>query len=318
MPIATAANAPTLFIVFNLGSGRGDADAARATIESGCAAAGRGVRIFAVDQPQRLPALVTDAVAAAQAVGGIVVAAGGDGTINAVAQVAHRAGCAFGVLPHGTFNYFSRTHGIPAPTEESLQMLLAGTPQPVQVGLVNDRLFLVNASLGLYVRLLQERETFKAQLGRSRLVAMASALVTLLRGYRMLDLRIVFRGEERAIRTPTLFVGNNALQFQQVGMAEAQALEQGELGAVALQPLGRLAMLKLALRGAFGRLGDADEVCSFSFKSLQVKPARGKPGRRVRVATDGEVGWLQMPLTFRVAPEPLWLVKPAAADTTAP
>ncbi|MCK7495945.1 MAG: acylglycerol kinase family protein [Comamonadaceae bacterium] len=43
-----------------------------------------------------------------------VVAVGGDGTLNTVAQAAHAAGCAMGVVPQGTFNYFARTHGIPA------------------------------------------------------------------------------------------------------------------------------------------------------------------------------------------------------------
>jgi len=308
--------APPLFVVLNAGSGRGDANEARETIESGCHAAGRPLRVFAAGHPSQLAALAREAVDAARAAGGVVVVAGGDGTINAVAQLAHRAGCAFGVLPQGTFNYFSRAHGIPPDTGEALQVLLQGEVQPVQVGQVNERLFLVNASLGLYARLLEDREAFKAKFGRSWLVAMGSALVTLLRGYRMLALRIAFRGEMRELRTATLFVGNNALQFRQAGMPEAQALEQGELGAVALRPLGRLSLLGLALRGALGRLGEADDVISFSFKTLQVAPARGTAARRVRVATDGEVGWLRMPLDFRVADEPLWLVKLPPDDAT--
>jgi diacylglycerol kinase family enzyme len=56
------------------------------------------------------------------------------------------------VLPQGTFNYFSRTHGIPLDTTDATRALLAGMIRPVQVGLLNDRVFLVNASLGLYPR----------------------------------------------------------------------------------------------------------------------------------------------------------------------
>ena len=70
----------------------------------------------------------------------IVVAAGGDGTINAVAQAALGRDCTFGVLPKGTFNYFSRTHGIPADTGEGMKVVLQGSAQPVQVGLVNNHL----------------------------------------------------------------------------------------------------------------------------------------------------------------------------------
>ena len=51
----------------------------------------------------------------------------------------------------------------------------------MQVGLLNDRPFLVNASLGLYPQLLEDREAFKQKFGRSRLVALWSGLVTLMR-----------------------------------------------------------------------------------------------------------------------------------------
>ena len=79
-----------------------------------------------------------------------MVAACGDGTINTVAQAALGSGCAFGVLPQGAFNYFSRTHGIPSDTAAALKVLLAGHCQPAQLGSVGDRAFLVNAILGLY------------------------------------------------------------------------------------------------------------------------------------------------------------------------
>ena len=42
----------------------------------------------------------------------ILVAAGGDGTIAAVASAAHAEGKPMGVIPQGTFNYFGRTYGI--------------------------------------------------------------------------------------------------------------------------------------------------------------------------------------------------------------
>ena len=107
------------------------------------------------------------AVEQAMAQGGAVVAAGGDGTINAVAQEAHDAGCPMGVLPQGTFNYFSRTHGIPTETTEAIRALMSSRVEPVQVGLVNENVFLVNASLGLYPALLEDREQFKQRFHQS-------------------------------------------------------------------------------------------------------------------------------------------------------
>ncbi len=302
-----------LFIVLNAGSGFDDADEARQTIEAACAAAGRRYRIFLIDGPDRVKPLAREAVERARAAGGVVVVAGGDGTINAVAQATLGSGCAFGVLPQGTFNYFSRTHGIPRDTAEAMKNLLTEQPRPVQVGLVNERVFLVNASLGLYAELLEERETYKSRYGRSRFIAFFAALLTAMRGHQKWRLRMAWHGQERDIRTPTLFVGNNALQMQQVGIPEAEALENGQLAAIALKETGPIALLGLLVRGAMGRLGKADQVVSFPFESMTVKPARTRGPRRLKVATDGEIGYMEMPLLFRVAPEPLWLIRPEVA-----
>ncbi len=316
---ADSAAPPPLFIVFNIGSGHGDAAAARAAITDACAAAGRSVKLMVVDDPKRIGHVAREAVRLARDVGGIVVAAGGDGTINAVAQATLGSGCAFGVLPQGTFNYFSRTHGIPADTAAAMQVLLFEAAAPVQVGLVNEQLFLVNASLGLYPTLLEDREAWKRQLGRSRLVAFGAGLLTLLRGARSLRLHIEVQGQMRDVRTPTLFVGNNALQLAQLGFPEAQAVERGELAAITLRPVGRLRILGLVLRGALGQLGDADQVTSFSFRELVVRRARALGRRSVKVATDGEITWQSQPLRFRVSREPLLLIRPAGPTTpTAP
>ncbi len=301
-----------LYIVFNLGAGHGDADAVRNTITEACRAAGRPVQLLDVDDPGRLAEIARQAVQAAQAHGGVVVAAGGDGTINTVAQATLGSGCDFGVLPQGTFNYFSRTHGIPADPQQAMQVLLTAQAQPVQVGLVNDRVFLVNASLGLYPRLLEDREAWKRQLGRSRLVAFGAGLMTLLRGHRSLQLALDVQGSQRLLRTPTLFIGNNALQMEQLGLPQAQAIDAGALAVVALRPVGRLALLGLLLRGALGRLGEADQVINFGCQRLTVLPSWRWSRRGMKVATDGEVQRMRLPLQFSVSPTPLQLIRPAA------
>ncbi len=298
-----------LFIVLNKGSGSDDATEVRRTIEGVLREAGRPFELLLADGGKALNRCADDAVLRASRRGGVVVAAGGDGTINTVAQAVLRSGCPFGVLPQGTFNYFSRLHGIPADTAQATRLLLEGHVEPVQVGLVNERVFLVNASVGLYPQLLEDREAFKARYGRSRVAALFAALQTLLGAHRSLRLHVSARGQDRDLRTLTLFVGNNALQLEQVGLPQAQALSQGQLAAVVLKPVGRLALLWLLLRGAFGRLGEADAVSSFAFRRLVARPpllAR----RRIKVATDGEVNWMQTPLEFSISPQPLRLLKP--------
>lgn len=337
---AASAGAPPpadgpLFVVMNAGSGRHDAAQTRALIEHRAAEAGRPCQVDLVDRRRPIDRVAAEAAARAADAGGVVVAVGGDGTLNAVAQAVLARGCAFGVLPQGTFNYFGRTHGISQEAGEALDALLAGQARPVQVGRVTDergeRIFLVNASVGLYPQLLEDREAYKRQFGRTRLVALWSALVTLMREHRQLQLRIRWNGEvvgdaageraaadgppaERVLRTPTLFVGNNRLQMEQIGIAEAAQLDHGRLVAIALRPVGSLTMLGLLLRGAFGRLGEAEEVLSVALTGMTVRHAAAYGPRRMKVATDGEVLWMRAPLTFEVHPRPLWLVRPPQPD----
>jgi diacylglycerol kinase family enzyme len=271
---------------------------------------GRPYRVETIDEGHALADAVARAADWAVAQGGAVVASGGDGTLNAVAHAVLQAGCPMGVVPQGTFNYFARAHGIPTEPEAALRQLLASRAQPVQFGLMNEHIFLVNASLGLYPQLLQDREAFKRQFGRTRLNALIAALGTILREHRYWTLELDLSGKEWVVRTSTLFVGNNVLQLAQVGLPQSEAVAQGALAAVMVRPVGRLAMLGLALRGALGSLGDADSVIDFAFRRMTVRPARGAPVRRVRVAIDGEVLTLHTPLTFQVGPTPLMLLMP--------
>ena len=301
--------APLIFII-NAASGSSDGDAKRVVIEDALRAAGRQGDVRFV-RPDALAQEARAAAATALATRSAVVAVGGDGTINAVAQAAHAAGCAMGVVPLGTFNYVARTHGIPTEPAEAAQMLIHAVPVPVQVGTVNGHVFLVNASLGLYPALLEDRETYKARFGRSRWVAMGAACMTLLRGHRQLRLLIDEGGEVREVRTPTLFVGNNRLQLEQVGVNlsahPARVLDDGRIAAVMLKPIGTLTMAWLMLRGAMGSLGEADSVESFAFQRMVVQPRR----RKIKVAFDGEIARMRTPLEFRVAAQPLYLLKPS-------
>lgn len=296
-----------LFIVMNAGSGDKDAAKREAAVREVLNRAGRPHHIWRVTDSRELPQLARHAVDLAKRQNGIVVAAGGDGTINAVAQAVLAGGCRFGVLPQGTFNYFSRSHGIPPDPAQAAEILLHGVVRPVQAGLVNGRFFLVNASVGLYPKLLENREIDKQKFGRTRLVALFSALMTLLRRQRQLALSLEEGGEREVMRISTLVVENNPLQLEEVGLPEADAVQQGELAAIVVRARGIPQMLSLLARAALGRLAEADTVSDFSFTSLTVRTPHPKP---IKVATDGEINWLVPPLVFRVAPHPLLLVVP--------
>ncbi|MBI1181158.1 MAG: diacylglycerol kinase [Alphaproteobacteria bacterium] len=310
MPDITVDSHTKFFILLNAGSGRQDADDKQALIDRILSEGGRAHQVILIEKPERILETAREAIALARDAGGAVVVAGGDGTINAVAPLVMGSGCAFGVLPQGTFNYFCRSHGIPTDFEESVRALLTARAVPVQIGLVNDRPFLVNASLGLYPELMEERERFKQAHGRSRLNAFIASVPTLLRHHRQLHLRIESQGITQEVHTPTLFVGNNRLQLEQIGYPFAEEVDEGHLAALRLMPTSPPAMLWLLMLVAAGRLGEADNVINFTFRSITVTPSRFSRATRMKVALDGEIMWFDTPLEFRVAPQPLYTLIP--------
>ena len=295
------------FIVLNNGSGRHEDGEVEATIREGLRQGGRHFEVLPVSEGKELPGVAAKAVTQAREAGGIVVAAGRDGTLNAVARAVLGSGLPFGILPQGTFNYFGRAFGISQDTHTAIECLLDAVIEPVHVGLVNDQPFLVNASLGLYPDLLEDREAWKQRFGRSRVVALGAALASLAGAHRQLRLQLEYQGKTRSLRTPTLVVDNNSLQLEHIGIDEVDEIKRGRLVAMTAREVSTLTLYGLLVRGLLSRMGDAENVISFGFENMTVR-MRGR--RRIKVAMDGEIVWMRAPLTFRVAPDRLPLLVP--------
>ena len=306
---AEKAAAGEWFIVLNPGSGAEEAHGKRELIETTLAGTGRRYRFIPVGAGGMLVACQL-AAQWASAAGGVLVAAGGDGTINCAAQAALQHRCPLAVLPFGTFNLFARDHGMPEDPAEAILALQDAWPQQVQVGTVNQRVFLANAAVGLYPKLLEDRETIKEQMGkRRRWIALMACLVSLVRWRSQMRLEAELDGTLMRLRTPSLFVCNNRVQLERLGIDPevVATVGEGRLAALVTHPVGLAAKLKLVLRAAMGRLGDALEIDSYSLRSLGVST---RSAQRLKVATDGEVQWMQLPLRFAVSPRPLTLMVP--------
>ncbi len=228
----------------------------------------------------------------------LVVAGGGDGTIAGVAARLADTGRLFGVLPLGTFNFFARRFDVPLDVDGALDVLTAGRAERVDVGEVNGRIFLNNASIGLYPAVLEKRETAYRRLGRSRALAYASVALALLRPPGLLTLEMEIDGQRLARRTPLLFVGANGYQMESFAIPGRECVRLAHLAAYITRPLGAVALSKLALRAFFRGLHGAPELEVVCARELHVRLRRP----RVRVALDGELVTLAGPLTFRRRP----------------
>lgn len=237
-----------------------------------------------------------------------LIAAGGDGTVGAVAAAAAGAGATFGVLPLGTLNHFARDAGIPADLDAAAAVIAAGHVRLLDVGEVNGRVFVNNASLGLYPRLVWERETGQRR-GRGKWTAFAIGLVTTWRRYRTVTVRMTLDGREHVRRTPFVFIGNNAYCVEGLRMGARTALDRGQLSLYVAPHCGRFEILALPFQALAGRLTAAVTFESFLTSQVSIETAR----RHVSVALDGEVTIMRPPLHYRIRPAALRTLVPAPA-----
>lgn len=254
---------------------------------------------------------IKNAVAAAKADGGTVIAAGGDGTIRSVAQHAAEAGVPFGVVACGTFNFFARSHHIPEDLEEAFRLALTGDIRDVRLGFINGQYFLINANLGLYARSIRERESSIKRFGRDRLVVILSTMKSLLSRHRHFDVHLDTPTKRTHVKTMSIFIGNNALQLRNLSVNVARCMKHELLAAVVLKPVSRWDMLRIFFRGIAKTLENEERLDMFCVNTLTIKLKK----RKTLVALDGEMFTMTSPLEIESRPGALRMRLPPKIAT---
>ena len=239
----------------------------------------------------------------------VIVAAGGDGTINSVAATVLDADKILGVLPLGTLNHFAKDLGIPVELEAAARTIIAGHTTEVDVAEVNNRIFLNNSSLGLYPMIVREREK-RQRLGFGKWPAFFWATIQALRRYPLLDVRLRVNDELLHRTTPFVFVGNNEYAMDLFNIGARNRLDKGVLSIYITQRTSRLKLITLALRAVIGRLRNDKDF--LELRSNEVKIATRH--KRLRVAFDGEIEVMKPPLEYRIRSRALRVIVPEEAE----
>jgi len=250
----------------------------------------------------------TDAARDASARASIVVAAGGDGTVSSVAAGIIDSPAALGVLPLGTLNHFAKDLGIPHALREAVEVVAGGDIARVDVGRVNDRIFINNSSIGVYPDIVQMREELRRQ-GYRKWTAMAVATLRVLKDDPTMTVSLDLDGHARTWRTPFVFVGNNEYAIEGLRLGARTGLDHGKLF-VYLSPRTRTRDLPALVAKAM--VGRARQSGAFEIvAATEVRLATRRAGS-VRVAFDGEVETMSTPLCYGIAPGALRVVRPRA------
>ena len=238
---------------------------------------------------------------------GVVVAAGGDGTLNAVASKLMGTDIPMGISPLGTFNYVARVLNIPLDLLDAAKTISEGQPRSVHVAQLNQHIYLNNASLGLYPLFIQKREQFNKHFGRFPLHAYTSALDVLIRDRKELKLEVEVDGQRYPVKTPLIFFGNNQLQLAEMKLRIAEAAEAGKVAGVVVAKSDKRILFKTLWQLIKGNLDQASDVYSFAADEVIVHSKRNK----LTVAVDGEIVTMTPPLKITVRKHALNIMVPA-------
>ena len=296
-------NSPPLTFILNPHSGLEPKGDVGGWLRQALAGNGAKLEILLAGQGSDIAALARRAV---QQHRPAVIAAGGDGTVNAVAAQLVGTGVPLGVLPLGTLNHFAKELRMPLEREAALHSLLTGRVINVDAAEVNGRPFVNNSSLGLYPWLVAEREKEQCK-GHSKWAAFAQAGLSVLRRYPFLDVRLDVEGRELRYSTPFVFIGNNKYSMEAFRIGARESLSGGELCLFVAARGRRRDLLKLALWTLLGRASRACELQALCAREILIETRR----KRVRVALDGEVTWMESPLRYRTLPGALRVIVPA-------
>jgi diacylglycerol kinase (ATP) len=221
------------------------------------------------------------AAAAVKAGATLVIAWGGDGTINEVGQALAFTGVSLGLIPGGSGNGFARELKIPFDPAKAIRRALSSPDRHIDVGEIAGRMFFNVAGIGLDAKVAADVGTFGNQRGL-RPYLRASAREVL--GYRPVTYAIDIDAD--GVRTDALIVA----------LANSRQYGYGaRIAPLALLDDGLLDLVVVEGRSLFGNavrvpsLFTGDFHSRFGVSTWKVREVRVRASQRMLFHVDGEV-----------------------------
>lgn len=297
----------TVEVLVNPGGGSAD-EKRREALCAALSAAGIDAKLVEVEGED----LADHAAKVAKRGDKLLVAAGGDGTMSAVAGALAGTGTAMGIMPMGTLNHLARDLGLPTDLDAAARVIADGQRRRIDLAEVNGRLFVNNSAIGLYPLMVVDRDSQQHRLGRSKRLAMLVASLRTLMNFHDQRLTLRVNGEEEGrLDTPLLFVGNNryALAFPSAGRRET--LDDGRLCVLVLRKKGAWGLIAATLRALLGIEREDDMIELADVTRLEV----GSRSAGLTVSLDGETARLDAPLRYSIRPGALDVVAPVSGHS---
>jgi diacylglycerol kinase family enzyme len=241
---------------------------------------------------------------------GVIVAAGGDGTITAVASALVGTGKALAILPLGTVNLLARDLAIPLAVADAIAALAAMAPRKIDVGEVNGAVFLHKIVLGFVPGLAAARERVRGHGVRGALAYLPHMIRRIGRTRRMKVKIETGTERRRTMRVAAVAVSNNSYDEGIGRFFRRSCLDGGSLGLYALKRPDLWTVIKLAIGMLIGRWRQSEELTVGTARTVVIRSTR----RRLVLMFDGDVLGFDVPLRVRIRPRALTVLAPAGAS----
>ena len=232
----------------------------------------------------------------------VIAIGGGDGTIGTAAAQLAESPTAMAILPLGTRNHLARQLGVPLDLAAAAQLAVSGQRRRIDLGRAGTRVFVNNASFGLYTRFVRERDGGPWPRWRGTV----HAAWHVLRNMRAQFFALRIDGSQSEIATPLLFIGNNEYSMQVGHIGERESLVEHRLSLCAVADKGPVQMIGLALRALLGLAEPARDFVEYGRAREVVIEGHGA----IEGTFDGEVAILPLPLRLRTLPGALGVITP--------
>ncbi len=227
----------------------------------------------------------------------IVVAFGGDGTVNEAANGLLGSGTPLCALPGGSANVFAKILGMPGELVDATEHLLAladdWRPRRVDLGVVNGRCFTFNSGVGLdasVVAQVDARPELKARFGPYFFAYKALASYT--RRYLIGAPRMEVRAGGRTLRGVTTVVQNGApftyFHERPIEIADGAALDSGSLAGAVLRRATPLGLAMIGARALSPRMSTVAHRQITGFQSVAELTVRSLDERPLPLQVDGD------------------------------
>lgn len=245
----------------------------------------------------------------------VIVAAGGDGTVTALADVLVGTERMLAILPLGTANMLARDLAIPLDITQWMAQLAAMQPHRIDVGRVNGRHFLHKVVIGLIPAIAAGRERVRGRRTIGAFVGFSRYFLRRLIRARRLAVEITPRGAAPHIeRVQSVAIANNRYA-EGVGQFFARPeLDRGHLTLYVVKHLNFGDMLRLTTEMLLGNWQEDEALTIDVVEAVRIRTRN----RLVKVMLDGEIMTLHSPLEFALLPRALSILTPPPVAQDAP